>query len=127
MSNAPFAWSSLYSSTKEFNSFHSQALSLELAEKIDVMCLKPLYVSTNMTSKREGPEVINIEECAQGALRHLGYEWVTYGHWKHQLQGWILEKIVRCNWIFSLGWSLIGKKSIIQDVEKYNLFIKKGK
>ncbi len=100
---------------------------MELSEKIDVMCLKPLYVSTNMTSRREGPEVINIEECAQGALRHLGHEWVTYGHWKHQLQGWILEKIVRCDWIFIPIWRIVGRKSMIQDVEKHSEFIKKAK
>ena len=62
------------------------ALSMELEEKIDVLSLRPLYVSTNITFKREGKEVINIEECAEGCLRHLGFETVTYGHWKHQLK-----------------------------------------
>ncbi len=127
MSNAPFGWSSLYCATKEFNNYHSQALTVELAKNIDVMCLKPLFVSTNMTAQRQGSEVINIEECAKGALRHLGFEKVTYGHWKHQIQGWILEGIVKCDWIFVPIWSRIGRKLILRDVEKHKEFSKKEK
>lgn len=91
---------------------------MELEKKIDVLCLRPLYVSTNLTFKRKGREVINIEECAEGCLRHLGHETVTYGHWKHQLQGWIFGSLVQTDWIFEPLWRKIGKPSMQKEYEK---------
>ena len=36
---------------------------------------------------------ITAEECAEGFLDNLGHESVTYGHWRHKLQGWFYTNV----------------------------------
>lgn len=89
----PFPKFAVYSATKIFSYYLTQAISEELKnEKIDFMSLKPGYVSTNMSQKwADGLYVISANQCAVGALNNLGYEHETYGHWSHKIQGYVLS------------------------------------
>lgn len=60
------------------------------SDKVDVMCLRPMYVTSQMTHQIKGPHVITPEECARGALNLVGKERATNGHWKHRLQAFLI-------------------------------------
>jgi short-subunit dehydrogenase len=47
----PIPFVSNYSATKAFNNFFSQAIELEYSEQIDVLCLQPMEVETQMSGK----------------------------------------------------------------------------
>lgn len=46
---------------------------------------------------------ITAGDCARGVIDQLGYEKATYGHWRHQLQGWLYEIVPEnfFNYIFA--------------------------
>lgn len=67
----PLPFSGIYGSTKAFNEVLGRSLSLEYKGKIDVMVLKPNYVSTKMTNKKPGGMVITPKECVEGCLRDV--------------------------------------------------------
>lgn len=44
---------------------------------------------------------ITSEQCAKGLLDQMGQaEATTYGHWRHQLQGWLTESVPEGFFIF---------------------------
>jgi len=74
-----------YGATKAFLDYFTQATSLEYPQ-IDCLSVRPGLVDTNMTkhsSQRYAP--ITPEQCAEATLEKVGYESVTYGHWKHRV------------------------------------------
>ena len=82
----------IYSAVKAFEDVFSRSLSMEYSNKIDIISLRALGVNTTginkITSKihkyfLRNPTVINIRECASGCLSKLGYEDLTYGHYRH--------------------------------------------
>jgi len=79
----------IYAATKAFNDFISRALAEEFKDKIDFLSVRPKRVSTPMTENVEDEQAdwhwIEPEEVVKAALRDLGYEAVTIGHWKHEL------------------------------------------
>jgi len=84
----PIPHYSMYSATKTFNKFISQALRAEFADKnIDVMTMTPCYVTSPMTLNTTNLLFITAKQCADASLKKLGYEAVTFGHWYHCFQG----------------------------------------
>jgi hypothetical protein len=43
-------------------------------DKIDVLSVRPLYVTTNMTLGYDGIIAINQNQCARGSLNKLGVD-----------------------------------------------------
>jgi len=73
----------VYGATKAFNDHFSRAIALEYPE-VDSISARPALVETNMSksyNKRYLP--ISPEQCAEATLKKLGYDDMTYGHWKH--------------------------------------------
>ena len=84
----PIPYNTIYSSCKVFNDFFSRALNQEYRKKIDILSLRPFYVSTPATyDKKPCIDTITAEECAEGCLRALGKWDFTWGHYKHAIQG----------------------------------------
>jgi len=78
----------LYSATKGFSAFFSQALHDEYKDKgITVQCVMPGPVLTKMvqTSEKEVFTCVKTEDYVPAALAQVGLRSVTYGHWKHAL------------------------------------------
>ena len=87
----PIPYFSGYSASKAFNDYFSRALNGEYSGKVDVLSLRPFYVSTPATFERKlGPETISPEQCAEGCLRALGRSSWTWGHYKHSIQGFVV-------------------------------------
>ena len=80
VTNAP-----LYSSAKAFEDIFSQILGYENAD-MDILTVK------NMPAKcPEHPNGVAAKEIVDGVMSDLGYERISYGHWKHALlRYWIL-------------------------------------
>lgn len=87
--SAGLPYSSIYSATKAYVTIFSRTLNEEVKDKIDVLCVTPLYVSTNMTKMPVGGIVVSPEDCVKGALLSLGREVTTFGSKKH---AWICWK-----------------------------------
>lgn len=78
----------LYSATKGFVTFFSQALNDEYKDKgIIVQCVMPGTVLTKMaqTASKENFLCVMPEDYVPAALAQVGLRSVTYGHWKHGL------------------------------------------
>lgn len=52
----------------------------------------------------KGTDILTItaDQCAEGFMKHLGYETVTNGFWTHQFQGWLYSLLPE--WIFNHIW-----------------------
>lgn len=78
-------FSSVYAATKGFNRQFSLALTAELCwEGVDVLCVNPGFVESNMTKMKAGPMCCTAIECAESALRKIG-EIEAIPHWKHMI------------------------------------------
>ncbi|KRX06471.1 hypothetical protein PPERSA_05084 [Pseudocohnilembus persalinus] len=83
-----------YCATKSANDKYSQSLSWELKdENIDVLSLKPFFVTTKMTGFQKKMGAISPKACAQGALNHLGELTTTNGDKAHKLQGFFTRSM----------------------------------
>jgi short-subunit dehydrogenase len=77
----PFA--SVYSATKGYNRHLSLALSAEYhSQSLDVLCVEPGLVESNMTKIKPSPVCCSARECAESALRKAG-DVECIPHWKH--------------------------------------------
>ncbi len=82
----PMPYFSVYSATKAFNDFFSKALSVEYRKKIDILSVRPMFVSTALTYRKKVElDTVSPNMCARGALDDLGYTRETCGHWIHNL------------------------------------------
>jgi len=78
----------VYSGTKGFVTFFSQALHDEYKSKgITVQCVMPGSVLTKMvqTESKDAFLCVMPEDYVPAALAQVGLRHVTYGHWKHAL------------------------------------------
>jgi len=83
MSTKPFPYFTMYSATKVFSDFMARALAEEYPQ-LDIVSLRPVYVSTAMTFNRElSYKTITPANCALGLFKKLGHETSTAGHWRH--------------------------------------------
>jgi 17beta-estradiol 17-dehydrogenase / very-long-chain 3-oxoacyl-CoA reductase len=87
----PMPYSSIYSSTKVFNHYLTEAVSLEHnTSNIDFLSVKPFYTKTAMIKNLKDTFcVIEPQQCVEGALNDLSYELTTPGHWKHKIFSYI--------------------------------------
>ena len=81
----------VYSATKHFVNALSLGLAFETADKVDLLSLTPSFVTTKMTGMRQGRMCITPQQCVSGALDNLGQERITYGHFRHELHGAMLD------------------------------------
>ena len=89
----PCPYISVYSATKAFDNFFSQALEQELdSSKIDVLSLLAGSVDTKLNRFRVS-ELITPVECATGCLKALGKSSYSSGHYKHSLIGYFISLV----------------------------------
>lgn len=75
----------VYSATKAFNWAFSRSLGEEYGPLgIEVLCVNPGYVESQLTGMKPGPIVCSAVECSEYALRRMGQEDII-PHWKHAL------------------------------------------
>jgi len=103
----PVPFDTIYSATKAMSDYHSRCLSIEYKNKIDVLSLRPFWVSTPMAfNKAPGFDTILPEECAEGCLKDLGKKSYTWGHYKHEVQGILYNCIP--DWVILHAMKIIG-------------------
>jgi len=99
MGTRPFPFFTMYSATKVFSDFLARALAEEYPQ-LDIVSLRPVYVSTAMTFQKElSFKTLSPTECALGLLAKLGHETSTAGHWRHALYTWSTLTILP-DWFF---------------------------
>lgn len=93
----------IFSASKSFSDVLSQNLWYENQE-MDILTVK------NMPHKSEAnPLGVNPTDTVDGALKDLGHERISYGHYSHSLlRYWIL--LQQCKWIFN-SKSVLGQLS----------------
>jgi len=90
-SQYPRPFFQLYSATKAFNDYFSRGLAEE-HPNIDILSLKPGFVSSRMTSnKKIDVQTTTTDEFVTVGLRHLGNSTTTFGHWKHRLNAFYIS------------------------------------
>ena len=57
-----------YLATKSFDDSFARGLAYEVENKIDVLCLKPGMVESNMSKKKAGFDTISSQDCARTTL-----------------------------------------------------------
>ena len=91
---------SVYSATKAYNDFFSQAVQMEYADKIDTLSLRPMYVESNMSKMEKSCTVATRNQCARAALNYLGIDYETNGYFMHRflsyLTSFLPSPILRC-------------------------------
>ncbi|KAM3139450.1 hypothetical protein pb186bvf_008475 [Paramecium bursaria] len=85
----PIPFNSVYSATKAYNDLLSRALSFEVPKNVEILSLRPLYITTPMTGNIRGNGALLPTICAQGALQRLGLDYASHGQYYHRLQGFI--------------------------------------
>ena len=102
MGTRPFPFFTIYSSTKVFADFFARALAEEHPE-IDIISLRPVYVSTNMTfNKQLNFGTLTAKECVLGLFTKLGFESSTAGHWRHTTYTTLRLGFIP-DWLFKLS------------------------
>jgi 17beta-estradiol 17-dehydrogenase / very-long-chain 3-oxoacyl-CoA reductase len=93
MSTRPMPYTGLYSATKIYTSFLTEALAGEANNSnIDFLSLMPLYTDTPMIKNLKNTfGVISTKECVDGALNDLGYELHSFGHWYHKILAYLIS------------------------------------
>jgi short-subunit dehydrogenase len=83
-----------YCATKAYEDLLTRSLATEYRNyHIDFMSLRPYLVTSSMTYGEKSLLHVTGEECAKGALKDLGRSLVSYGHWKHRIQGVLIEEL----------------------------------
>jgi len=89
----PCPYFSVYSSLEAFIDMFSRSLAKEAGKDIDILSVRPFLVAKSVSVLGKLFGFITPSECAQSILSKVGVFNVSYGHWKHVLQGNILEII----------------------------------
>lgn len=88
----PLPYMGIYGSTKALQDHFTRSLKIEYPE-IDIMSVRPHFVSTKMTSHKEiAFDTISAEDCAEGSLRDLSRYGTTGAHFLHDGAGWVISK-----------------------------------
>ena len=90
----PLPYNTGYGSTKAFVYSFAECIKPELAPKVDVATMRPLYIKTRLASflPKDDPTLIEAEAFVSSVLKDVEKgHFVTYGHWKHKLIGWANE------------------------------------
>lgn len=82
----------MYSATKAFDDYLSRALAMDNDDKVDILSLRPGPVSTALFKPRYPvPGMISPAQCAKYALRSLGHDDTTNGHYLHGLMAFSMK------------------------------------
>ncbi|XP_054159866.1 uncharacterized protein LOC128958076 [Oppia nitens] len=102
-SEIPFPLYATYSASKAFHTFLSDSLSIEYASKgIVIQTVVPNQVKTKLTTNVDMPLIsVTPEDYVSAAIKTVGIENYTYGHWKHKLLAFLAN----------LGISFIGRQN----------------
>ncbi len=89
----PKPYEQIYSASKAFHNFLSVGLSYE-HPNLDILSMNPGPISTNLNNyKKLDLKTITAEDFVKVSLQNLGKTNHTYGHWKHRLDRWGMERI----------------------------------
>ena len=80
-----------YSATKTYDDFFSRALEPEVRHKVDVLTVRPFYVTTPMTKKTTSFMHSTAEQTAKEAINSLGNTDICYGPLMHRIQGALVK------------------------------------
>lgn len=88
----------MYSSTKAFVSNFSSCLFYELKNiknfHVDMLCINPLFIKTNMVRKWNNRLIIQPQQLVYtSCVKINGYKVHSYGNWNHKLQAYFLNLI----------------------------------
>lgn len=83
----------VYSATKSLASFLAVGLSYEQQGKIDVLAWEAGEISTKMSKKKVGMNVLSVHEACVGMLKDIGRERVTNGNAIHDMLNRALNKV----------------------------------
>lgn len=76
---------SVYSGVKAFDLRFSQILEKEYGQLVDVHCVIPGAVESNLNKEPTGIFAVTAKQYAQHSLAKIGYETESFGHWKHHM------------------------------------------
>mgnify|MGYP000238005275 FL=1 len=85
----------VYSATKRYNSFLSEALRYEYSHAIDVVTVKPGPVMTNMARKFGSgisPIAVDCDKWVNNFMKNM-HTGVNYGHWSHYLSATLASSV----------------------------------
>ena len=88
-------YNSFYGASKAFIWSLSKSLRAEMAPKVDVSVLRPLYVDTRLASflPSNDPMLISPEKFVTSSIRDIEKKkFVSYGHWKHVMVATLSKK-----------------------------------
>ena len=96
VSDYAFVYDPIYSATKRYNDVQTKVFQAEFGDKIDVLCVKPGYVSTQMNRHRNIDFITtDTHSYVRSVMRQIGHAKETYGHWKHDFKFFLLGYIPR--------------------------------
>lgn len=86
----------LYNATKVFDSYVSLMYEFANRDALDLLTLRPFFVSTGMTVNKQVDEftTCSVEDCVLGALRGLGNVAETCGDRRHIVNGVLVELLL---------------------------------
>lgn len=118
----PLSYYNVYSATKAYVDRLSHTLAYEHPE-IDIISIRPSEVSTPMTNNKElDIFTIKAEDCAEGIVNDLGSGPMSYGHWRHKLQGWLYEDVPEKLFMFIFHKYFIPAELVIRKKGKWLSF-----
>ncbi|CAG9323641.1 unnamed protein product [Blepharisma stoltei] len=85
----------MYSSTKKFDHFLSEAIRYEYRHAIDVATVKPGLVSSNMSKSHglgDSAGALSVETYAKSLIKNL-HTGINYGHCSHSIQSYFVRSI----------------------------------
>ena len=76
-----------YNAVKSYNNVLSKLVHFECNDFVDSLSLKPMWVATPLTQMKEGDNynIISVEKLVSSTLKQVGFEYETYGAFKHEL------------------------------------------
>lgn len=95
-----------YSATKTYDDVFSQIINLELNSKIDVLTVRPFYVTTALTRNTESATHATANQTGKEAVDSLGQVDVCYGPFTHRLNAAMINLVPEKLSSFSASQSL---------------------
>jgi 17beta-estradiol 17-dehydrogenase / very-long-chain 3-oxoacyl-CoA reductase len=90
--NHPTPLLSTYAATKAFINEFSRSIHYEAKEAgVDVLCVTPYYVSSNMYKKEPGFMVASARRVVRDTLALVGRYDIAAPYFWHALQGWLFD------------------------------------
>lgn len=87
----PWPGTAVYSASKAFVQTLSVCMSKELEGSVDVLCLSPLGIGTELIGvSADKVAILSPAQVVNASLPYVGVVRSTYGHWLHALQAGVL-------------------------------------